>query len=579
FTITVDDGERFRDPFSPTHDLIVERRDGGRVVIRPEADLHDDFAVFLPLTEAGRVGMTVVTHNPVGEDGYFMLTLSPGEADGPVVPRDVTVALDVSGSMSGTKIDDAKQALRQLLGTLAPEDRFRLIAFNSRVVPYHDRWTRATPDALREARRWVDDLRAEGGTAVDDALAEAFDSGRHDDDGAADADADDDERLPIVLFLTDGLPSVGERDPDRIAERAERRRGRARVFAFGVGYDVNTYLLDRLTDAGRGATEYLEPGEDVESALGTLAAKVRHPVLTDLEIAGAPVDLVEIYPNTLPDLFAGEELVVLGRWEETHDDRTGRVRVEGRRAGRSERFAVRSTFPARASGNDYLPRLWAARKIGELTRELRLHGHDDELVDEIRRLALRHGIVTEYTAYLVQEPLARMAGHAPPDGAGAADNALPRPAADRRAATGAAAVRAAEEARIQRSASNAADMAEMFADGEAAIERAVAAAGIEARTVGGRVFVLDDDDDEWRDANLGDGHDTRVVDVRAYGSAYFELLRRLPELIPVARAFDDDAVVVVIAGEEIAIRLAEHAGAERLSAEEIDRIIRRFRGS
>ena len=134
-----------------------------------------------------------------------------------------------------------------------------------------------------------------------------------------------------VLFLTDGLPSVGEQDPERIAQQAESARGRTRLFAFGVGYDVNTYLLDRLTAAGRGATEYVEPTEDVEQAVGTLAAKIQHPVLTDLELGNAPVRLTEIYPLQLPDLFSGEELIVFGRYEAIDQDRRGTLAMRGQR--------------------------------------------------------------------------------------------------------------------------------------------------------------------------------------------------------------------------------------------------------
>ena len=235
----------------------------------------------------------------------------------------------------------------------------------------------------------MDDLRAEGGTAIAAALEEAF---------RLEAP---EGRLPLVVFLTDGLPTVGEQNPERIAEAAERRRERARVFAFGVGYDVNTYLLDRLGEAGRGSTEYVEPGEDVERALGALAAKITHPVLTDLEIAGAPVRLTEIYPGELPDLFAGEELVVFGRYQGRGE---GTLSVSGRRSGRTERFGTTASFPGRAEANDFLPRLWASRKLGELTRQVRLNGGDPELIEEIRQTALRYGLLSEYTSYLVQEP-------------------------------------------------------------------------------------------------------------------------------------------------------------------------------
>ncbi len=292
FRLVADSGAMFRDPFSPTHELDITR-DDGRLVVRPADDLNGDFVVFLPFARE-TVGLTLATHRPDSEHGYFMLTLSPGEVRGTVLPRDVTAVVDVSGSMSGEKLGQAKAALRQLLSSLGNRDRFRLIAFSSRVWSHDSEWTRATAANVRDARRWVDGLQANGGTNIEGALDEAF---------RLDSDA---ERLPMVIFLTDGLPSVGEENPEELAAQAERTRQNARVFAFGVGFDVNTYLLDRLSDAGRGATQYVRPGEDVEEAVGQMVQKVRHPVLADLEIADGPVQFTEVYPERLPDLFAGE---------------------------------------------------------------------------------------------------------------------------------------------------------------------------------------------------------------------------------------------------------------------------------
>ncbi|HEX6938507.1 MAG TPA: VIT domain-containing protein [Longimicrobiales bacterium] len=549
FELVVDSAEAFRDPFSPTHALRVERREG-RLVVRPASPLDGTLALYLPLAR-GPVGVTLAAHRASpGEDGYFMLTLSPGAPEpAAVLPRDVTVVLDVSGSMSGEKIEQARAALHQLLATLGDADRFRLIAFSSRVEPYAADWRPATRDELAAARRWVDGLHAEGGTDIDGALQEAF---RLPSPGG---------RLPIVVFLTDGLPSVGERDPERIAERAERERGRARVFAFGVGYDVNTVLLDRLGAAGRGATEYVEPGEDVEIALGTLAAKIRHPVLTDLEIADAPVRLREIYPATLPDLFAGEELVIFGRYQVQDRDRSGDLVLVGRRAGRQERFAARVTFPAEARAHRYLPRLWASRKIGELTRRIRLEGPDPELVDAVRRTALRYGLLSEYTAHLVVEPEAVVVRD------GGRPRAAHAPPAVATAAVGRGAVVAAEKAREQRAVASVAALGALEARAAAEARARDGAAGV--RLVAGRRFVLRDG--VWTD--LAHAADRRIIEVAPFGQAYFELLVRLPELGAYLREFRQ----VLVAGAAASIRIAD-GGADTLPAAELDRIVTDFRG-
>lgn len=534
FVLTADSAALYRDPFSPTHDVAVSRRDG-RLTVRPTAELAGDFALFLPLAR-GAVGLTLATHRPDGEAGYFMLTLSPADVADAATPRDLTVVVDVSGSMSGQKIEQARAALRQLLGTLRPADRFRLVSFSSAVHAYRDGWSPATADAVRDARRWVDDLQADGGTNIAGALAEAFRS------------ETPETRLPIVLFLTDGLPSVGEQNPEKIAAQAEADRGRARVFAFGIGYDVNTYLLDRLSAAGRGATAYVEPQEDVERAVGTLVTKIQHPVLTDLALGG-DVRLTEVYPERLPDLFAGEELVIFGRYATSEE--SSAVTITGRRNGRTERYSVSAAFPAHEAGNDFIPRLWAARKIGVLQQAVRLNGANTELVEEIRRTALRYGLLSEYTAYLVQEPNV-VAGRA---GAVGGVNA-PAPA------SGAAAVRAAEFDRVRREAKSASQI-------QAADEAMFARRDMgQAQHVAGRVFV--DHQGVWTDLMLRDS--LPVITVEPFSPAYFELLRRLPELAPIVQRFDR----VVVAGARVNIRFGPGGTTD---VQEIASVVRRFRAS
>lgn len=547
FTLTAEHGNRFRDAFSPTHEVRVTRT-GGRMEVRPTGEMQGDFALFLPFAERP-VGLTLVTHRPSAEDGFFMLTLSPGESSLVRVPRDITAVVDVSGSMSGEKIRQARAALHQLLGTLDGSDRFRLIRFSSGVSTYAAGWTSATPAHVRDANQWIDDLRAEGGTNISGALEEAF------------AVSSPDSRLPVIVFLTDGLPSAGETDPEAIAAMAETRAARSRVFAFGVGYDVNTYLLDRLGSAGRGGTEYVEPGEDVELAVGTLATKIRHPVLADLEIGASPVRIEDVYPRRLPDLFAGEDLVIVGRYRGDSRDLRAAIEVSGRRGDRAESYSLRATFPEHETRNDYLPRLWASRRIGMLQQEIRLNGADPELIEEIRATALRYGLLSEYTSYLVQEPMVAD----PPLRAGG----LPMPAALPGEATGRIAVRQAEQARRSREAKSLADV--RAAQIEAAVamtERDDVAPG--SRQVAGRVFVAYDG--EWRDVRLA--KDMKVVSVEAFSETYFALLRRLPEIEPYWQELEQ----VTVAGREVAIRVVAQ-GAARLNEAELDRLVREFRGS
>jgi Ca-activated chloride channel family protein len=552
FELRVANPADYLDPFSPTHPVDV-RREGGEMRVAPRDDLRGDFSLFLPFSR-DRVGVTVATHRTPGEDGYFMLTLSPGRVDAAPEARDVTVVLDVSGSMSGEKIRQARAALAGLLGTLSHADRFRLIAFSNAIRPYRLEWTRATDEARAEARRWVERLEANGGTNMAAALDEAFRL------------QSPEERLPVVIFLTDGIPSVGETDPVRIAERVRNARARARLFTFGIGYDVNTGLLDGLTAAGRGATQYVEPGEDVERAMGLLSDKISHPVLTDLALVRAPAGFAELYPVTIPDLFAGEDLVLFGRYDPGSESAEGEIVMEGRRGGRSERFSVRASFPADAEANAYLPRLWASRKLGFLARRVAVDGPDPEVVEEIRRTALRYGLISEYTAYLVQEPLPTFALDAVDV---SRRDARMRPASVA-GGEGKAAVDMAERARERRALASVAELEELDRAQADEFLPAEAGTGELRRAVAGRLFVLRDGV-WWDRSHRPEG---RTVGVAPFSQAYFDLVSALPELKPALKEFGS----VLVQGERVAIRVSE-GGAQRLSAERIHSLVKDFRGS
>jgi Ca-activated chloride channel family protein len=541
--LTAEDAGRYGQPYSPTHRL-QSRRSDGRLEVTVADSAPGDLDILLPLVR-DRVGLSLLTHRPVGEDGYFMMLLAPGAArDVAPPPRDLVAVLDVSGSMSGEKLTQARAALEALLGTLRAGDRFRLIAFESGIRRFETDWTTVSMQSRRRAVAWLATLQSGGGTNIAGALSEAFRL------PATDA------ALGVVVFLTDGLPTVGEQDPERIAIQAEQERGTFRVFAFGIGYDVNTYLLDRLTEGARGTTAYVPPGGDIETAVGELARKITSPVLTDIAIAASPgVELYDLQPGTAPDLFAGDQLVVFGRYRNPTSG-SWTVSVHGRRGARTERFQTEVSKADVAAAADYIPRLWAARKAGVLSREIRLHGQTPEILAALKDLALRYGVLTEYTSYLVQEPslaangLERMDGRILPAAA---------PVAPRDQVGAGAVARSRKESR-QATASV------VVEDGDLAdVPSAGKAASI--RRVGGRLFVLRAG--IWTDLRHGDS--LRVVTVAPFSPAYFALLQSCPELSrPAALA------PVIVAGRRISIEIAE-GGRETLGPGEADRLATAFR--
>jgi Ca-activated chloride channel homolog len=553
--VEVDSASRFGDPYSPTHQIHVSRQDN-----RIDLTLADgapapggDFELLLPLAR-GLVGLSLVPHHPIGEDGYFMLLLAPGAAAdsaGAALRRDFVAVIDVSGSMSGEKIQQAKSALIQLLGTLREGDRFRLVAFSGDVRRYAQGWTAMTPDARHDAESWIRSLEAEGGTNIAGALTEAF------------SQSPAEQSLGVVVFLTDGQASTGETDPERIVNAAEQGRGKFRVFSFGIGDDVNTYLLDRLTERARGATEYIRPGENIEQAVGVLAAKVSSPVLTDIAItAGAGVELYDLQPGNLPDLFGSDEMVVLGRYRGVGSGEWS-VTVTGRRNGRQEEFRT-SVGDRENADARYIEQLWAARKAGALSREIRLRGQTTEVMDALKQLALRYGILTEYTSYLVQEPtialrrtaetrLMQAPPPAPVDQAGAGfigRAARERSMADAETVSGVAALATSTSDEIDR------------------VRRAHAGINPTQR-IGGRLFILRDS--TWTD--LGHGDSLHVVSIAPYSDAYFALLRALPELREAAAL----EPAVLMAGRHASIKIGAN-GKTTFSPGELERLVREFRG-
>ena len=378
--------------YSPSHKVSV-RKEGERLArvgyedkdVRPDKD----FLLYYSLAKDD-IGLSFMNwEGPEG--GYFMLLASPrfaapGEK---VVAKNVVLVLDSSGSMSGAKIKQAKEAARFILNHLDRRDAFTLIDFDDGVTAFSEGLVPATGDAVERALKFVDTIEDSGGTNINDALIAAL--GR----------MKDGERPSYVLFLTDGLPTVGTTETAEILKNIQKANDpRARIFVFGVGDDVNTELLDRLSSDHRGASVYIGEGEDLEVALSGFYEKISSPLLADLAVEFKGIDTSQVYPRVLPDLFKGSQLVLVGRYR---GDGPVSVVMTGKAGREGKRFVLESRSLTGSDRFGFLPRLWATRRIGYLLEEIRLQGRTRELEDEIRRLGLKYGIVTPYTSYLVTE--------------------------------------------------------------------------------------------------------------------------------------------------------------------------------
>jgi Ca-activated chloride channel family protein len=297
--------------------------------------------------------------------------------------------LDSSGSMSGTKIRQAKEAARFIVDHLDRRDAFTLIDFDDGITAFSDGLVPATEESVGRALKFVDGIEDSGGTNINDALLAALSRMR------------DGERPGYILFLTDGLPTTGTTETaDILRNLAKANELRSRIFVFGVGDDVNTELLDRISADHRGASVYIGETENLEAALSSFYEKISSPLLADLEIVFEGVETSQVYPRVLPDLFKGSQLVLVGRYR---GEGPVRVVLTGQAGREGKRFALDRQALTGSDRASFLPRLWATRRIGYLLEEIRLQGRSKELEDEVRRLGLKYGIVTPYTSYLVTE--------------------------------------------------------------------------------------------------------------------------------------------------------------------------------
>ena len=269
-------------------------------------------------------------------------------------------------------------------------DRFEVLRFSTEVEPLFGRLAEAAKDTRHKASDFVLNLKAIGGTALDEAFVKAL---------ALRPDRGD--RPFVVIFLTDGRPTIGNTDDKLILGHVQAAAGQTRVFVFGLGSDVNTHLLDKITAATRAFSQYVLSEEDIEVKVSSFFAKIKEPVLANpaLTFTG-DIRATKLYPAPLPDLFRGDQLVLVGRYSGQGD---AAAVLGGSVNGATKKFSYDVRFPGTSPENDFIARLWATRRVGWLLDEIRLHGENAELKDEVTDLARKYGIVTPYTAYLIVE--------------------------------------------------------------------------------------------------------------------------------------------------------------------------------
>ncbi len=382
--------------YSPSTDASISRSGDHEATVKVEqrdVTPSADFRLVYTIAD-GAIGANILSYRPDGsDDGYFLLLASPEvkAADARPQPKTVVFVIDHSGSMSGKKIEQARNALAFVLDNLRDDDLFNIVAYDDRVETYKPELQRYSKDSRAEAQRFVENIRPGGSTNIDEALKTSLGLLK------------DDSRPNYVLFLTDGLPTVGETRETAIAEHGrEANKIHARVFTFGVGFDVNARLLDRLSGGNGGASEYVKPDENIEAHVSRFYAKLTSPALTGLSVELSGTDVNRTYPRDIPDLFDGGQLVWAGRYR-TSGKAT--LRLAGKVGGerRSFEFPIELAEKGQGSRYDFVEKVWALRRVGHIIDQIDLAGQNKELIDELVALSTKYGILTPYTSFLADE--------------------------------------------------------------------------------------------------------------------------------------------------------------------------------
>lgn len=395
--IEIESPQALRNIYSPTHSIDIKRAGETKAVMTFEQNGKDaqDFQLFYGLSNYD-FGLSLLTYREAAKDGYFLLILSPKDnvLEREIVAKDIVFVLDTSGSMADEgKMEKARAALLFGIRNLRDNDRFNVINFAGEEHLMESGLIPANSAGKNRGEEFIKKLSPTGGTNINDALRAAL------------RQFDSSDRPKLLVFLTDGLPTVGETNVEKIIQNAKTVQvNNLRLFTFGVGYDVNTQLLDKIAAENSGTAEYVEPKEDLEVKVSNFFTKVNSPVLTDIEVNFGRVQTELIYPRKTPDLFRGTQLTLLGRYKNADDLKNIVVHLQGKNGREMRTFNYENlSFPLRSEENNFLPRLWATRRVGWLIEQIRANGEQKELRDEIVHLGTRYGIVTPYTSYLATD--------------------------------------------------------------------------------------------------------------------------------------------------------------------------------
>lgn len=392
--VNIKANNEIKNVFCTSHNTDIVYKNNNNVIVSYEEENikpSRDFVLFFKNTDE-KIGLSLLTFKQKNENGFFYLDINPGfqELNNPIIEKDVTFVLDTSGSMKGEKLIQAKKALTFCIENLNKNDRFEIIRFSTEAESFFNQLKEADKTNIEKAKQFIKSFEPIGGTNIEEALKIAL------------SEKSNKNRPHFIIFITDGKPTIGKIEENELLEIIRKNNSdKLKIFTFGIGYEINTHLLDKITQITHSYRSYITPSENIELKISNFFMKIQYPVLTEISLElNGKVQFLKYYPRDIPDLFKGSSINIIGRYKGAGDIS---LVLKGMINKERQSYTYKINFPDENIDNESISSLWASRRIGYLLDQIRLNGEKKEVIEEIILLAKNYGIITPYTSYLIIE--------------------------------------------------------------------------------------------------------------------------------------------------------------------------------
>jgi Ca-activated chloride channel family protein len=377
---------------SPLHPITVDRPtpERARVALVNQREIPNRDFVLRYTVATDTLQSTALVHRSADGDGYLTLVLLPPKRTTAesAAPKELVFVIDRSGSQAGAPLDKAKETMRWIIDHLNPRDTFQIVDFGSDANVLFAKPERVTAATRKRARNHIDALEANGGTLMAEAVQRVT------------AMPADDHRLRIVTFMTDGY--VG--NDFEVLDLVRQSRGTARWFPFGTGNSVNRFLIETMARLGGGEPDFVLLADPGKTVARRFYRRIASPVLTDVQVSFEGLDVADVEPRALSDVWDERPLVIHARYRKAG---SGTVVLRGFQGGRPYEQRLAVTLPEHEASHAAIASLWARARVDAIMDEDLAAVQSGQVPDERRErivtLALAHRLLTQFTSFVAVE--------------------------------------------------------------------------------------------------------------------------------------------------------------------------------